>query len=170
MTLPGSSHHTYHMSKPFRDILPKPSFEDGFSKAPTSGSGSNVSTTIPDSETIRREKLRLRMLEEQASSSKTKTGGVIIEQGSVISSARDKLRILGEHNYVNRQKLGVTAHIPELNLISLTDSEVKAISYQIRLDPNASADLKNRYGSGKIRGLITTNGALIKYLNSLDKD
>jgi hypothetical protein len=175
MPLAGPLDRTYFLSNPFSGYAPPFVSGAGSGKAPVSGygqtSGSGTNIPLDDSEAIRQEKVRKRILEEQkASSSKPNLEDIRIkEDNSLISSAKEKLDVLAAYNKRNGQKIGVKANIPEYNIIALTDSEIKAITDKIKYDSNSSEFLDpQKFGSGKIKCGITPNSPLLKYLNSLN--
>jgi hypothetical protein len=104
MPLAGPLDRTYFSSNPFYGYAPPFLSGAGSGKAPVSGfdqaSGSRANIPLNDSDSIRQENLRLRLLDEQrGSSSKPNLEDIIIKKdNALLSSAKEKLDYLASYN------------------------------------------------------------------------
>jgi hypothetical protein len=105
----------------------------------------SANTSLHDSESIRRDKLRLSMLPQKDTPSILSVEDIRIrEHKALVSSALIKLEILADYNKKNRQHIGTKLDIPEYNIIALTDGERSAVLNQLNNDPNAPLHIKCR--------------------------
>jgi len=131
----------------------------------------NISFPTHDPEAIRLENTRLKLSRDAELRSSTYL--LHKEKLNLLSSAKTKLESLAEYNRKNHKGLGLRGWehtFKELTGIDpLTDAELKSVVDQIKNDPNAAQDIKDKVAEGKISGPIGVNHSIIKYLDSVVK-
>jgi len=131
----------------------------------------NISFPTHDPEAIRLENTRLKLSRDAELRSSTYL--LHKEKLNLLSSAKTKIESLGEYNRKNHKALGLTRSertFKELTgMDPLTDAELKSVVDQIKNDPNAAQDIKDKVAEGKISGPINANHSILKYLDSIVK-
>jgi len=129
----------------------------------------NINFPSHDSEAVRLENLRLRLLREDEMRSESYLR--FIEQKALRASALSKLEQLAEYNRANHHAIGISGIInaTDKNIKPLTIDEINSIISITKKDPNLPSDLRDKISNNTIVGSIGVNHPIIKYLNDIDK-
>jgi hypothetical protein len=145
----------------------------------------NISFPTHDPEAVRLENLRLKLSRDAELRSNAYASHVEnprlphaytsdVENSRLLSSAKTKLESLGEYNRKNHKNWGLNHPASSFKVATgidpLTDAELKSVIDKINSDPNATQYLKDKVVGGKISGPINANHAIIKYLESIEKN